>query len=85
MSAHDDYVAKGYCDAIYVDDEAGEYWCRLADDHRDPETNEPDKHVAPWRYEFPKQETMVRWHDGPTDVDWLEWQPDATPTVSWPW
>ena len=64
MSAHDDFVAKGYCDAIYVDEDDVEHWCRHQDGHTDPLTNAPDHHVAPWRMEFPKQETMVRWLDG---------------------
>ena len=81
MSDHEDYVAKGYCDAIYVDADDGEHWCRLPDDHRDELTNEASKHVAPWEYEFPKQETMVRWLDGPTGVEWLEWKPDPAPSV----
>ena len=89
MSAHDDYVAKGYCDAIYVDEDDVEHWCKHQDDHLDPETNEPDKHVAVWAMEYPRQETMIRWldgDDGPTDVEWVAWEPDPEPTSNpYPW
>ena len=65
---HDAYIAKGFCPAIYIDDNEGEHWCRLWPDHEEP-------HVAPWEYNFPKSETMVRWNDGPTDVKWVRWEP----------
>lgn len=74
MSEHSDYVAKGYCDAIYVDDD-GEHWCKLQADHE-------GKHVAPWRMEFPRQETMVCWNDGPVDVEWLRWEDDPAPAIA---
>lgn len=82
MSDHDIWVERGFCDAIYVGEDAGEHWCRMPIDHRDPETNEPDKHVAPWEYAFPRQETMVRWLDGPTAVEWVVWNPDPVPSIA---
>jgi hypothetical protein len=81
MSDHDEWVQRGFCEAIYVDEDEGEHWCRLPSDHKDPLTGDPDKHVAPWRYEFPRQETMVRWLDGPLEIEWVEWKPDPPPTI----
>jgi len=74
VSDHDDWVARGFCPAIYTDDENVEHWCRLPVVHSDP-------HVAPFDYSFPKSESMVRWEDGPTNVKFTEWKPDPWPIL----
>lgn len=83
MSDHDDWVANGFCEAIYVDEDEDEHWCRLPAEadgkHHDTEGTELP-HVAPWEYNFPKQETMVRWLDGPTAVKFVIWKPDPPTT-----
>jgi hypothetical protein len=82
MPDHSDWVASGFCPAIFTEEDETEHWCRLpAEDdglHHDADGTEMH-HVAPWRYAFPKQETMVRWKgldDAQTDVEWLVWKPD---------
>lgn len=78
MSDHDEYVARGFCEETYEG-----RWCRLPAEHDELGDADYARHVAPWEYEFPKQETMVRWRgtgDDVSDVEWLKWVPatDAT-------
>lgn len=67
---HAEWVAAGFCPAIYTDDDEVEHWCRMPVEHDDP-------HVAPWEYNFPKSETMVRWtgeDDDPQNIEFAKWQ-----------
>lgn len=65
MSAHEDYVARGYCDAIEADSGA---WCNLPAGHLDAK-GEPSEHVGVVPTEAPgdeahgdfEHEHAVRW------------------------
>ena len=48
MDDHEEWIARGFCAAIFEG-----RWCRLWADHLGP-------HVADWEYTLPREE-MVRW------------------------